>query len=202
MDFNKLIEQERILQQRKNFEEVKKQAKNKNKDLIFKINNFIKTQCPDWTEEEIINDILADDRYAIKLFSKDPLKQNLAENLALKVLNAQKLPQNGKNSVRFDQNGYIVALNSVQSHINVTKSADAYIDGYYATLKYTTNSGGSQDNQRNDVIQFLDKGSINHKVAAFLDGEYWDNHHRDDLKLAFKHNKNVLITSVSEYTSK
>ena len=49
-----------------------------------------------------------------------------------------------------------------------TKSADFQYGEYYATQKYTDGSGGAQDNQRNDVIDFLKRGSIKHKVAAIV----------------------------------
>ena len=70
---------------------------------------------------------------------------------------------------------------------------------YYATQKYTSEAGGAQDNQKNDVIDFLKRGSIKHKVAAIVDGAYWDRQ-REILKEEFKNNPNVLITSVTEIT--
>lgn len=68
---------------------------------------------------------------------------------------------------------------------------------YYATQKYTSEAGGAQDNQRNDVIDFLKRGSIKNKVAAVVDGKYWDEW-KDVLKKEFSNNPNVLITSISE----
>ena len=72
---------------------------------------------------------------------------------------------------------------------------------YYATQKYTDGEGGAQDNQRNDVIDFLKRGSIKHKVAAVVDGVYWDKY-RDVIRAEFANNPNVLITSVTEITEK
>ena len=72
-------------------------------------------------------------------------------------------------------------------------------NGCYATQKYTDGNGGAQDNQRNDVIDFLKRGSIKHKVAAIVDGTYWDKY-RPQLVQEFANNPNVIITSVSEIT--
>lgn len=72
---------------------------------------------------------------------------------------------------------------------------------YYATQKYTTGAGGAQDNQRNDVIDFLKRGSVKHKVAAIVDGDYWDKY-RDIIKAEFINNPNVLITSITEITER
>ena len=81
----------------------------------------------------------------------------------------------------------------------ITKSADFILKGYYATQKYTDGEGGAQDNQRNDVIDFLKRGSIKHKVAAIVDGPYWDKY-RPILREEFASNPNVWITSVTELT--
>lgn len=65
------------------------------------------------------------------------------------------------------------------------------------TQKYTMEAGGAQDNQRNDVIDFLRRGSIAHKVGAILDGDYWDKE-RNTLRALFQNNPNVWITSMSK----
>lgn len=79
-----------------------------------------------------------------------------------------------------------------------TKSADYKIKDYYVTQKYTQDKGGAQDSQKNDAINFLRYGSINHKVMAIADGNYWDNNEREGLKELFHNNKNVIITSIDE----
>ena len=68
------------------------------------------------------------------------------------------------------------------------------------TQKYTEGEGGAQDNQRNDVIDFLKRGSIKHKVMAVVDGDYWDSKYKAILIEEFKDNPNVKITSVTELT--
>ena len=158
-----------------------------------KISNHITAFDGIFTYNEIKEAILTNDIVASK-FCKDPSKQNISENLAAEILGLNKLPASGKNAIRFDDNGDITSIASGN-----TKSADFIYNGYYATQKYTAETGGAQDNQKNDVIDFLKRGSISHKVAAIVDGDYWDIH-RDELKKLFQNNENVLITSVSEIT--
>lgn len=191
MDFVKLVESEKRKQRLFNIEEVRKEI---NSDWVKeKINNHILAFDGLFTFEEIKTKILEDNLVASK-FCKDPGKQNISENLAAKVLGIKKLPSQGKNCIRFNDNGDIVSLSSGN-----TKSADFYYNGYYATQKYTDGEGGAQDNQRNDVLDFLKRGSIKHKVMAIVDGAYWDKH-RENLEKAFLNNPNVIITSVSELT--
>lgn len=106
----------------------------------------------------------------------------------------KKLPANGKNCIRFTSTGEIVHTATV----GVSKSADFLIDGIYYTQKYTMESGGAQNNQYHDVIEFLEKGSISHKVGAILDGFYWENGYRDTLINHFCDNNNVVILSMDD----
>lgn len=107
-------------------------------------------------------------------------------------MGVQKLSANGINAIRFSDTGEIVS-----TALGTTKSADFLWGEYYATQKFTQEAGGAQDNQKNDVIDFLKRASIKYKAMAVLDGYYWD-HHRDSLKLLFSSNSNVIITSVDE----
>ena len=158
-----------------------------------KIQNHIAAFDGIMTAEEVREAILTDIIVASK-FCKDPGKQNISEKLAVEVLGVKKLSSQGKNCIRFNDNGDIVSTATGN-----TKSADFMYGEYYATQKYTDGAGGAQDNQRNDVIDFLKRGSIKHKVAAVVDGAYWDKY-RDVLRAEFAGNPNVLITSVTEIT--
>ena len=66
------------------------------------------------------------------------------------------------------------------------------------TQKYTRSTGGAQDNQYADVVDFLSKGSKKYKVAAIVDGSYWDNSKRQELKNFFNNNNNVQILSMND----
>lgn len=191
MDFTKYVEEEKRKARIKNIEEVRKDidktwVKEKIENHVAAFNGIISYEE---VREGILNNIVIASKFA-----KDPSKQNISENLAAEILKLKKLPASGKNCIRFNDKGEIVSLASGN-----TKSADFMYEGYYATQKYTDGEGGAQDNQRNDVIDFLKRGSINHKVAAIVDGAYW-NKHREKLEKEFENNSNVLITSVTEIT--
>lgn len=153
-----------------------------------KINNHIK-RFPDLDYNDIITQIIDNDIVA-SFFCKDPNKQNISEKLCSELIGQKKL----KEIVRFNKNGDVVSKNGVDE----TKSADYYINGYYITQKYTNENGGAQDNQFNDVVDFLSKGSIKHKVGALLDGHYWISKSKL-LKKKFENNKNIIIFSIEDY---
>ena len=75
--------------------------------------------------------------------------------------------------------------------------ADFLIGNTYITQKYTRSAGGAQDNQYADVVDFLSKGSKKHNVAAIVDGPYWDNSKRQELKIFFSDN-NVQVLSMDD----
>ena len=189
MNFTELVENKKIEMRLNNIKELREDI---DKEWVKeKIQNHVLNFKGIFTYEEVKKDILENDIVASK-FCKDPSKQNISEKLAIEVLNVKKLPASGRNCIRFNSSGEIVS-----SANGNTKSADFIYNGYYATQKFTMEIGGAQDNQRNDVIDFLTRGSINNKVAAIVDGDYW-NKYKPILIEQFKDNPNVLITSVSE----
>lgn len=191
MDFTAYVENAKKKARLANIEEVRKDI---DKSWVKeKIRNHILAFDGIMTEEDIREGILNNIIIASK-FCKDPGKQNISENLAGEVLGLTKLVSSGKRCVRFNDAGDIVSTSTGN-----TKSADFILKDYYATQKYTDGEGGAQDNQRNDVIDFLKRGSIKHKVAAIVDGPYWDKY-RPILREEFASNPNVWITSVTELT--
>lgn len=191
MNFTKLVEDKKKEARIANIEEVRREI---DKPWVQeKIANHIAAFDGIMTTEEIREAILTNVIVASK-FCKDPGKQNISEKLAAEVLDLPKLPASGKNCIRFNDSGDIVSASTGN-----TKSADFLWNGYYTTQKYTDGEGGAQDNQRNDVIDFLKRGSVKHKVAAIVDGPYWDKH-RPALIKEFENNPNVIITSVTEIT--
>lgn len=108
-----------------------------------------------------------------------------------------KLPQNGKNAIRFDDEGNITNICNGN-----TKAADFKHEDYYITQKYTADLGGAQTSQKNEVIDFLKRGSLQNKVMAIVDGKFWEEGEKESLKELFRNNSNVTITSISELTSK
>ena len=189
MNFTELVENKKIEMRLNNIKELrndidKQWVKEKIENHILKFKGL-------FTYDEIKKEILSSNLVA-SMFCKDPSKQNISEKLAEEVLGVKKLPASGKNCIRFNSNGEITSISNGN-----TKSADFIYKEYYATQKFTMEEGGAQDNQRNDVIDFLTRGSINYKVAAIVDGKYWDKY-RPILIEQFKNNPNVLITSVTE----
>lgn len=191
MNFTTFVEEKKREARKNNIAEVRKEIDHS--WVKEKITNHVKAFDGIFSYEDVKNAILTSDIVASK-FCKDPSKQNISENLAAEVLGLDKLPTQGKRCIRFSDSGDIVSTSTGN-----TKSADFILDGYYATQKYTDGEGGAQDNQRNDVIDFLKRGSIKHKVAAIVDGAYWDKY-RPILLEEFIGNPNVWITSVTELT--
>lgn len=190
MTFSEQVENAKIQKRKENIEIIRNEIE---KSWVKeKILNHLKSFEGLFTYEEIKEQILSNDLVASK-FCKDPSKQNISEKLAEQLLKTKKLPASGQNCIRFSNTGELISTNE----IGATKSADFKVGEYYATQKYTKEDGGAQDNQRNDVIDFLTKGSIHHKVMAILDGEYWDKN-IVRLKENFSNNKNVIITSIDE----
>lgn len=158
-----------------------------------KINTFITAWDGMWSAEEVKEQILTNDIVAAK-FAKDPGRQNIGEVAVNNLLGADK--KLGVNQVRFNERGEKI---SGPQQVGCSKSADYFLDdGIYYTQKFTTGSGGAQDLAYHDVIEFLEKGSILYKVGAILDGTYWDNGKRDELKQYFANNPNVSIISMDD----
>lgn len=191
MNFTAHIEQIFIQQRKQNILELRESI---NASWVEeKIANYITNWGEQFSVEEIKAQILSNDLVA-SFFAKDPKKQNIPEKEVEKILQTKKLPASGKNCIRFSDKGDIVFTAA-----GATKSADFLYNGYYATQKYTTSLGGAQDNQRNDVIDFLKRGSQKYKVMAIVDGDYWDTY-RKELITLFQDNPNVVITSITELT--
>lgn len=191
MNFTEYVKKAKKEARLKNIQEVRDEidqswVKDKIRNYLIAVDDIV-------SEEEVREGILTNVIIASK-FCKDPGRQNLSEKLSAEVLDIEKLPSQGKNCIRFNDNGDIVSVKGTN-----TKSADFMYGEYYATQKYTGEAGGAQDNQRNDVVDFLKRGFIKYKVAAIVDGPYWDLQ-RDVLKEEFKNNPNVLITYVTEIT--
>lgn len=164
-----------------------------NSDYSFKISNYCEKfhfNIKEIKEQILTNNVVA------SFFIKDPFKQNFVEKLVAQLLKTTTLPQQGKNCIRFTKSGDICSKKAPDT----TKSVDFCINNIYITQKYTRNAGGMQDNQYKDVVDFLIKGSLKNKVAAILDGDYWDDK-RNELKIYFSNNSNVSILSMNDILS-
>lgn len=155
--------------------------------LKIKIENESKRK--NYNFKDILEKIRNDHMYA-SMFAKEPIKQNLAENLQLKFLkernkNIIKLPSTGKGAY-YLSNGSLIT-NQKHKPLKTCKSMDFYDPDskifYYA--KYTNQSGGSQDNQFNDLKNFINecllyiKNSNREKnddyyFVILVDGDYYN----------------------------
>lgn len=193
--FREIAEAELQKARIENLKQVRLDLQNKDEDLLTKIDNFCERWDNTFNYEAISKGIIENDLIAAQ-FAKDPKKQNTTEKLASKLIKVPLLPQRGSNVIRFDKNGNIIHKKDGDE----CKAADFYFNNAYITQKYTSynSGGGAQDNQKSDVIKFLDFGSKQYKVGALLDGEYWDNGRRVELKEKYKYNNNVIILSVDD----
>lgn len=192
-NFSVLVENEKKKARKENLINVRKDINKK--WVLEKINNFIENRDSDYTVQQIIDQIMKNDLVA-EMFAKDPSKQNISEKLCSLYLNWKLLPQSGKQAIRFNTDGDIVATKTLGGG----KCADFFIKNRYITQKYTgKNTGGAQDNQMDDVITFLINASKKHKCGACVDGWYWEEAgNKEKLKRMFADNPNVIIFSADE----
>lgn len=190
--FETLVEEKEKELIKNNLEDLRNNISNS--DYQYKIDKYCEKF--NFKKEEVIEQIKENDIVA-SFFMKDPLRQNFIEKMVAELLNTNILPQAGKNSIRFNSKGELGHLKTP----NTSKAADFYINNTYITQKYTRGFGGAQDNQYNDVVDFLLKGSQQHKVGAILDGSYWEEK-RKELENFFKDNENVSIYSMDDFLLK
>jgi hypothetical protein len=150
-----------------------------NTDFVIKITNHADKFGREY--DEVKSKIMDDDMYA-EWFAKDPAKQNIYEKLAAsyisKVENVEDFINLPSNTKMFVINGQITS-----DRLNDVKSIDfKFKVGYniiYASHKYIKATyGGAQDNQYNDIRNFLRNcnkvSSGNNYYIAICDGPYFD----------------------------
>lgn len=210
-EFDYLVLQKYKEQLKLNIEVVKKEIlSNKiSKEVNEKINNLILEIGLD-DKEEFIEE-LKTSKLAPAIFyllSKNPKKQNIPENTALEVLqkvnpNLKRLPQSGKNSLHLTPEGQFSSVLDGNS-----KAIDFYLEKdnkkYYISHKFTEQSGGAQDNQLRDAINFLIKAKNNKETnsyfVALLDGNYYKDK-LADLKKSYSSSR-VFIMTTGEFKSR
>lgn len=165
--------------------------------LKIKIKNF--SEKWGFSYKKVENEI-KDNKIVAASFAKDPSKQNFYQTQALFFLNsmefverAEQLPSSGSNSI-FIVDGKLLKGSEILEKKN-HKSIDFKITLknrriIFASHKYTKESGGAQDNQRNDLINFVfeaEKYPNNDFIFALIaDGEYYK---KDKTWIEFVKNK-------------
>lgn len=157
MNYEEFIETKTLEFNRKNLSEFKTYIKSSNGQT--KVNNFIKNNS-DLDVENVLQDALDGNPYALAILRKNPTRQNVSENCFFEFTGLNKLPQSGAEAIRF----------------NNSKTADFKINNWYGTQKYIKQSGGAQDNQIADAVCFAENGNnLGHKIIVCIDGEYGKN---------------------------
>ncbi len=166
-----------------NLEEVIRAAQgNVEEWLDFKIKAFCHTF--DFSYQEVLN-LLRQNQYFAAHFIKDPGRQNFYENQALEFLKSHlifssvvKLPPSG-NDALFIISGRLLRRREIQNadnHKSIDFHAITNDINIYLAHKYTAEAGGAQDNQYNDLINFLNQANLyngDDYFIALADGAYY-----------------------------
>ena len=127
-------------------------------------------------------------QYLQTFFAKNPLKQGLHEQIAVKYLSEQ-LPSFSKVRKLSQKNncGLFLTSTGLSKSRSISKAVDFYLESnnniYVFTHKYTKQSGGAQSNQYEDVLNFLryapnspfkdEKTKKTVYIGAILDGDFY-----------------------------
>lgn len=142
-----------------------------------------------------VNDVIYkaqnDDVFALG-FVKDPARQNFHENFAAEYIKNlpsvtafEQLPKGGRNAKTVISGMVVDYLQAQQTHkkqktidfeFNIVNSDNRLIK-VYASHKYTKDSGGAQDNQYENLINFMEHAKDNRDkdvyFLAICDGPYF-----------------------------
>lgn len=140
--------------------------------------------------EHILNELRTQNRFAARLFCKDPLKQNFAEQFQLNWIKTHGIPDigglssGGKNALYLSDGELKTGLKNKPTGSNATKSFDFRSDAHdmWCYAKYTNEEGGAQDNQHADGLRFIEQ-AVNYmkknpesmtKWIFIADGAYYN----------------------------
>ena len=150
------------------------------------------------SEKELLEQCKSAELLQSVLFHKDPAKQSIHQELAVDFLkkafkawpgfcNFELLKSSGPYSL-YVSKGVVVGIDGVETGIQRCKSIDFKWEFkhrslkenivFYGSHKYTKEDGGSQDNQRKDLISFIEEtaGNKNKNAIFFVipDGAYYE----------------------------
>jgi hypothetical protein len=157
---------------------------------------------------EVIGSIAASPVVAAE-YAKSAIRQGVAEKTQFSILEkngvkVEKLPGSGPGAIR------ILDGELVYGSLGVTDRSTKALDGRRANdwvfFKYTEDSGGSQDNQGRDALNFLDgandyiaKHANNYRFVAVIDGQ----HYKKNWRMFDQYvNGRVLVETTDSYTTK
>ena len=166
-----------------NIKEVRELLANKDEYFMIKITNASKR----WgiSEEEIIKSV-SNDLVAAAHFAKDPSRQNMYEQIAADYI-ISKI-EHVKDFKKLPNNKLVIIKGEIRDKKDAKSTSGAKsIDFFwhykgikvYASHKHTNQEGGAQDNQYQDLQNFIrearenkDKGIV---FIAIADGPYYNN---------------------------
>lgn len=212
MSFNSKLDEIKIKLWKTNIDEIMKESLKipLPKTIDLKIKSEIKSKGFEYND--VLLKIQTDKLYASH-FAKNPIKQNIAEILQMNLLK-QHIPNIKKlnNDTEYLMDGLILSGTKSYCQKTPTKNFDFFDDKsrtyYYA--KYINDRGGSQDNQYNDCVNFLNQVNmyydkaikpINKKtVISFvllIDGDYFNDKKKIQLNQIInkKYKNYIKITS-------
>lgn len=166
-------------------------AKNKDKKLVERIENFRKEKMTDDERANHSADAILEriqtDSLVRAFFRKDTTRQTIHEKTQIEWIKIHKYPDAYK--MNADTGGICL---SEHKKITIckdgrpsgaTKSFDVHVpsENIYAVLKHTTTAGGAQDNQYRDVKHFIiqsvgyltENPGATEKFFFYLDGKYY-----------------------------
>ena len=211
-----------------NYDEAEKKQLNENveslsvnlndKNLQVRIHNF--AEKFNLNPQFVLQKIIDDNIFAL-CFTKEPSKQTFHQNQAAQFIEKlplihefKTLPSGGKEAL------YVIKGNVLKGKELSTTTHGKSIDFYwnfklkgkqiefFATHKHTRTSGGSQDNQYNDVLDFLENASYCFSKDKFFfaitDGEYYlqpnkklENMHKIEYMNTIHNGKRCKATTVN-----
>ena len=172
----------RVAQQRQlNMQEVKRLLEEGDRPLLDKIRNFSdRYQIP---QKYIKECIIKEHVVALAVFAKDPTRQKIHERIASEEIRKIKGVRNFRdlhNRELYISRGQVMTPeHAVQSNAKTIDFAFEYgAHQVYASHKYTEQSGGAQDNQYNDLQDFIRECRDNKNphiiFIAIADGDYYN----------------------------
>jgi hypothetical protein len=180
LDYEKNIKQK----WKANAKEVPALVKKNDIDTLRQIKTY--SERFDEPQKKIKNKILADTMFA-NCFAKDPVRQTTHEKIACDYLSRHtnvlqkfcKLSQFGKDAVYLTDNGIFQEFEKTGKKIG--KALDFYWENngkmFYASHKYTKDSGGAQDHQFNEqaglLRKFKENTNTNEYLFVICDGKYY-----------------------------
>ena len=190
------------------FEEIKKDQRKINRTklrqsldedwVIEKINKYIERHRLNYSIEDVKKEILTSDLVA-SIFIKEPNKQNFTEKIISDAIKKNDLVENfmtSKDGEIFLENGKITKERKVGNK-SIDFSWKTNGKNVYASQKYINESGGGQDNQFNDVKNFLMNAQNSNKdefFIAIVDGKYFNQSKMNYLK-SFE-DDNIFVCSI------